>query len=68
MANGQELVETPGVQATPAAIRGGWSQREAVQSFLWIAPAFLYLGFFIAYPFFMSMYLSVSSARVTAGT
>jgi len=45
-------------------IRGSWRQREAVQSFFWIAPAFLYLAFFIAYPFFMSMYLSVSNARV----
>ncbi len=35
-----------------------------MQGFLWIAPAFLYLAFFIAYPFFMSIYLSVSSARV----
>ena len=53
MANGQELIETPAVRATPVAIQGSWGQREAVQSFLWIAPAFLYLAFFIAYPFFM---------------
>ena len=47
-----------------ASARGGWFQRESVQGFVWIAPAFLYLAFFIAYPFFMSIYLSVSSARV----
>ena len=64
MANGQELIDTAAVRPASATIKGSWHQREAVQSFLWIAPAFLYLGFFIAYPFFMSMYLSVSSARV----
>ena len=64
MANGQELIDTAAVRPASVTIQGSWHQREAVQSFLWIAPAFLYLGFFIAYPFFMSMYLSVSSARV----
>jgi multiple sugar transport system permease protein len=64
LANGQELIDTAAVRPASATIQGSWHQREAVQSFLWIAPAFLYLGFFIAYPFFMSMYLSVSSARV----
>jgi len=38
--------------------------REGFQAFLWVAPAFLYLAFFIAYPFVMSIYLSLSSARV----
>jgi multiple sugar transport system permease protein len=66
MTNGRELV---GAGANSVArphvlVRGGWWQRESVQGFLWIAPAFLYLAFFIAYPFIMSIYLSVSSARV----
>ncbi|HEX7216902.1 MAG TPA: sugar ABC transporter permease, partial [Methylomirabilota bacterium] len=66
MSNGRELIgaTATGVTARPAAIRGSWFGREAVQGFVWIAPAFLYLAFFIAYPFFMSIYLSVSSARV----
>ncbi|HXA94537.1 MAG TPA: hypothetical protein VN323_03200, partial [Candidatus Dormibacteraeota bacterium] len=67
MSNGrQELIEARAgrVAAVPQAIRGSWHQREAIQGFLWIAPAFLYLAFFIAYPFLMSLYLSVSSARV----
>jgi multiple sugar transport system permease protein len=46
------------------AVRGGWRDHEALQGFLWVGPAFLYLAFFIAYPFLMSLYLSVSSARV----
>jgi len=64
MANGEEAIGARAVAAAPVVIRGSWRQREAVQSFFWIAPAFLYLAFFIAYPFFMSMYLSVSNARV----
>ena len=66
MSNGRELIgaRTAPVAARPAAVRGSWLGREAVQGFVWIAPAFLYLAFFIAYPFFMSIYLSVSSARV----
>jgi multiple sugar transport system permease protein len=44
--------------------RESWRHREGVQAFLWVAPAFLYLAFFIAYPFVMSVYLSMSSARV----
>ncbi len=65
MANGRELIgtSTTGV-AERVAARGSWLNREAVQGFVWIAPALLYLAFFIAYPFFMSIYLSVSSARV----
>jgi multiple sugar transport system permease protein len=46
------------------AARGSWFQRDAVQAVLWVGPAFLYLAFFIAYPFFMSIYLSFSDARV----
>jgi multiple sugar transport system permease protein len=42
----------------------GWRHSEAVQGLIWVGPAFLYLAFFIAYPFVMSIYLSVSSARV----
>ncbi len=55
--------------ATRALVREGpirrrWREREAVQGFVWTAPAFLYLALFIAYPFLMSIYLSVSDARV----
>ena len=66
MSNGRELIgaRATRIAAPPAAVRGSWFGREAVQGFIWIAPAFLYLAFFIAYPFFMSIYLSVSSARV----
>jgi multiple sugar transport system permease protein len=64
----RELVDAPAspasVAGTRSAARGGWLQHESVQAFLWVGPAFLYLAFFIAYPFFMSIYLSVSSARV----
>jgi multiple sugar transport system permease protein len=63
VSNGQELVGASAVPAARAA-RGGWFQREGVQGALWVAPAFLYLAFFIAYPFVMSIYLSVSNARV----
>ena len=41
-----------------------WRHSEAVQAVFWVGPAFLYLAFFIAYPFVMSLYLSVSNARV----
>jgi len=66
MNNGHELVGTraDSVARPRASSRAGWFHRESVQGFLWIAAAFLYLAFFIAYPFFMSIYLSVSSARV----
>ena len=46
------------------AYRASWHQRDAVQAILWVGPAFLYLAFFIAYPFVMSIFLSLSSARV----
>jgi len=41
-----------------------WRHSDGVQAIFWAGPAFLYLAFFIAYPFVMSLYLSVSSARV----
>ena len=66
MANGRELIDAPAV-AVPASrgsVLGGWRHRESIQGFVWVAPAFLYLAFFILYPFLMSMYLSLSSARV----
>src|SRR5438067_13112428 len=53
------------VAATRApATRMSWYQRDTAQAVLWVGPAFLYLAFFIAYPFVMSIYLSLSSARV----
>ncbi|MGH7368632.1 MAG: hypothetical protein ACREKQ_05025, partial [Candidatus Rokuibacteriota bacterium] len=66
MSAGRELVGVPSasVPAARGATRGGWLNRESVQGFLWIGPAFLYLAFFIVYPFIMAVYLSVSSARV----
>jgi len=66
MSPGRELATASAgaVTRARAASRGSWFQRESVQGFVWIAPTFLYLGFFIAYPFLMSIYLSVSSARV----
>jgi len=66
MSTGRELTGAPAVSdaGARASRRGSWYQREAVQGFLWVAPAFLYLAFFIAYPFFMSIFLSVSNARV----
>ena len=44
--------------------RAAWRRWESLEGFLWVAPAFLYLALFIAYPFVMSLYLSLSSARV----
>ena len=44
--------------------QASWFSRDAVQAVFWVGPAFLYLAFFIVYPFVMSIYLSVSSARV----
>ncbi|MGH7397731.1 MAG: hypothetical protein ACRELW_09350, partial [Candidatus Rokuibacteriota bacterium] len=66
MSAGRELVgvSSASVASARGAARGGWLRRESVQGFLWIGPAFLYLAFFIVYPFLMSVYLSVSSARV----
>jgi multiple sugar transport system permease protein len=39
---------------------------ESLEALVWVGPAFLYLAFFIAYPFLMSIYLSLSSARVAS--
>jgi multiple sugar transport system permease protein len=55
---------TAAVETSRAARREGWLQREGIQGFLWAGPALLYLALFIAYPFVMSIYLSVSNARV----
>jgi multiple sugar transport system permease protein len=38
--------------------------RDEAEGLMWVAPAFIYLAFFIAYPFVMSIYLSLSNARV----
>src|SRR5262249_62109038 len=65
VSNGRELTgRSVPIAAAPTAIRRSWLEREGVQGFIWIAPAFLYLAFFIAYPFFMSIFLSLSNARV----
>jgi len=66
MSNGRELLDASAVTvARPrAAAKGAWRQAEGVQAIFWVGPTFLYLAFFIAYPFLMSIYLSVSSARV----
>jgi multiple sugar transport system permease protein len=50
--------------AQTAVSRAGWFQRDNAQAILWVGPAVLYLAFFIAYPFVMSIYLSFSDARV----
>ena len=67
MSDGRELAEKPTasvIRAVREPVRFGWLEREAVQGIVWVAPACLYLAFFIAYPFVMSIFLSVSSARV----
>jgi multiple sugar transport system permease protein len=53
-----------GVSVSETRVRSLRRQREALAGLLWITPAFLYLAFFIAYPFVMSIYLSLSTARV----
>jgi multiple sugar transport system permease protein len=50
--------------ATAPARRRSWPLVRTLEGLLWVGPAFAYLGLFIAYPFVMSLYLSVSSARV----
>jgi multiple sugar transport system permease protein len=50
--------------ATSRKSLAAWRHSDSVQVIFWAGPAFLYLAFFIAYPFAMSLYLSVSSARV----
>jgi multiple sugar transport system permease protein len=55
----------PGLVAAAAARpRTARRWRQEAGAILWVAPAFIYLAFFIAYPFLMSIYLSLSSARV----
>jgi multiple sugar transport system permease protein len=59
-------MEASTLPVAPARVapRETWRHREGIQAFLWVGPAFLYLFFFIAYPFCMSIWLSVSNARV----
>jgi len=57
----------PGAAVADAAVsarRTRWRLRDEAEGLVWVAPAFIYLAFFIAYPFVMSIYLSLSSARV----
>jgi multiple sugar transport system permease protein len=54
------------VPDTGVVARDRRSLGEAVEALVWVGPAFLYLAFFIAYPFVMSIYLSLSSARVAS--
>jgi multiple sugar transport system permease protein len=62
----RDYAHQAGSVAGPAVrpARARWRRWEAVEGFVWVAPAFLYLALFIAYPFVMSLYLSLSSARV----
>lgn len=57
-----------GVAVAVAAARpasGRWAVGGRIaEAAVWVGPVFLYLAFFIAYPFVMSLYLSVSDARV----
>ncbi len=66
MSNGSGYAgEAPvAVAARTGAARRRWLERDTAQAVIWVGPAFLYLAFFIVYPFFMSIYLSLSSARV----
>jgi multiple sugar transport system permease protein len=66
MISPRDYAEQAGAVAVPAArpARAGWYRWDSLEGFVWVAPAFLYLGIFIAYPFVMSLYLSLSSARV----
>ena len=67
MSNGQGYADerTAGVITAPREVyRASFLERQAVQGIIWAGPACLYLAFFIAYPFVMSIYLSVSNARV----
>jgi multiple sugar transport system permease protein len=57
----------PGAAVADAAVSARRTRRrlrEEVEGLVWVAPAFIYLAFFIAYPFVMSIYLSLSNARV----
>lgn len=56
--------------ATPvreSAWRRLW-HREAVQGLVWVTPAACYVAVLVAYPFFMSIFLSVSDATVGKST
>jgi len=66
MISPRDYAEPAGAVAVPTArpTRAVWRRWESLEGFLWIAPAFIYLALFIAYPFVMSIYLSLSSARV----
>ena len=66
MISPRDYAEPAGAVAVPTArpTRAVWRRWESLEGFLWIAPAFIYLALFIAYPFVMSLYLSMSSARV----
>jgi multiple sugar transport system permease protein len=68
MSNGRELLDAPAVPVarSQSAARSSWRRSEALEAVFWVGPTFLYLAFFIAYPFLMSIYLSVSSARVSS--
>ena len=66
MISPRDLAEPAGAIAVPAARprRAVWRRWESLEGFVWVAPAFIYLAIFIAYPFVMSIFLSLSSARV----
>ena len=66
MISPRDYAEPAGAVAVPAArpARAVWRRWESLEGFVWVAPAFIYLAIFIAYPFVMSLYLSLSSARV----
>jgi multiple sugar transport system permease protein len=59
-------MEAPALPVSTARVvpRESRTLAELLEAALWVGPAFLYLAFFIAYPFVMSIYLSLSSARV----
>ena len=65
--SGRDYADQPqavAIGATRQARRVIHDRIEAAKSLLWVAPAFVYLALFIAYPFVMSIYLSLSDARV----
>jgi len=66
MISPRDYAEPAGAIAVPAARprRAVWRRWESLEGFVWVAPAFIYLAIFIAYPFVMSIFLSLSSARV----
>ena len=66
MISPRDYAEPAGAIAVPAARprRAVWRRWESLEGFVWVAPAIIYLAIFIAYPFVMSIFLSLSSARV----